>query len=75
MRSIRKLTVSGKFLRRSAAEIEVPSLTLQGKWLEALGFTPGCTVEVWESRGEITIWLPEGGREGGKSQVHDQSGR
>ena len=39
--------------------VEVPSIKLQGKWLEKLGFTTDRTVEVVESAGEITLRIAQ----------------
>ncbi|WP_079409929.1 SymE family type I addiction module toxin [Paenibacillus ferrarius] len=74
---MRKLTVSKAFLYRNANYqiVEAPFMRLQGKWLEALGFTSGCKVEVLEKQGEITIRLLEGGCTYDTGQVHDESGR
>ena len=35
--------------------VKVPSITLQGKWLEKLGFTIGCFLEVIENTDEIIL--------------------
>ena len=35
--------------------VEIPSIKLQGKWLEKLGFTTDHKVEVLENAGEITL--------------------
>ena len=59
---MRTLTVSRVFLYRNAKckDVEAPSIRVQGKWLESLGFTFGSKVEVLEKQGEITIRLMEG---------------
>ncbi|MEW9702961.1 SymE family type I addiction module toxin [Paenibacillus sp. SI8] len=74
---MRKLTVSKTFLYRNTQfqAVEAPAIRVQGKWLEALGFTSGCKVEVLEKHGEITIRLLEGGCTYDTGQVHDESGR
>ena len=40
--------------------VKVPSIKLQGRWLEALGFTTDRMVEVMESVGEITLKIIQG---------------
>jgi hypothetical protein len=35
--------------------VKVPSIRIQGKWLEQLGFTIGCFLEVIENTNEITL--------------------
>lgn len=37
--------------------VEVPSIRIQGKWVEGLGFGIGSKIEVCEGKGEITIKL------------------
>ncbi len=44
----------------SSADInnqQIPQIRIQGKWLNDLGFSIRCRVEVIEQKGEITIRL------------------
>jgi hypothetical protein len=49
----RLLTVSSAFINNQ----QIPQIRIQGKWLNDLGFSIRCRVEVNEEKGEITIRL------------------
>lgn len=62
---MRKLTVSATFRYVNAQHkaVYVPLVRLQGKWLEALGFTAGAQVHIEGQPGELTIRLVPGGEQ------------
>jgi hypothetical protein len=49
----RILTVSSAYVNNQ----QIPQIRIQGKWLNDLGFSIRCKVEVTERKGEITIRL------------------
>jgi len=62
---MRKLTVSETFRYLTAEHraVYAPSIRLQGKWLERLGFTAGSQVCIEERQGEMTIRVIQGGEQ------------
>lgn len=72
---MRKLTVSRTFLYRNAQyqDVEAPFIRVQGKWLEALGFTAGSRVEIVEKPGELTIRLMEEDGSHGKGEIRHEA--
>ena len=49
----RLLTVSGAFINNQL----IPQIRIQGKWLNDLGFSVRCRVEVEEKQGQLVIRL------------------
>lgn len=62
---MRKLTVSETFRYMTAEHraVYAPSIRLQGKWLEKLGFTAGCQVQIEGQHGELIIRVMQGGEQ------------
>lgn len=70
--SSRILTVSGLYVSPSCSK-PVPAVRVQGKWLENIGFSIGCKVEIQEGNGEIVIKLASPAN-GGISDGHTDYG-
>ncbi len=51
----RLITVSSAFVNNQ----QIPQIRIQGKWLNDLGFSIRCRVEVEESKGELKIKIFE----------------
>lgn len=45
------------YMNANGRFIEVPSIRIQGKWVEELGFHIGSKIQVCENDGEITLKL------------------
>lgn len=54
----RLLTVSGAFINNQL----IPKIRIQGKWLNDLGFSVGCRVEVEKNQGELKITVLNTGK-------------
>ncbi len=59
MPRILKFTGFSNYTNREGVCVVVPSIRLQGKWLEKLGFDIGSKVEVSEEQGCMTIKILE----------------
>lgn len=72
---MRRLTVSRTLLYRNAQlqDVEAPFIRVQGKWLEALGFTAGSRVEITCQPGELTIRLTEEDGSHGKGEIRHEA--
>ena len=57
MNSNRKLKLEGKLRQFKWNQEIVPELRLSGKWLAALGFKPGSSVNIKQKPNKLTITL------------------
>ncbi|KAF2078833.1 SymE family type I addiction module toxin [Flavobacterium sharifuzzamanii] len=57
MKNQRKLKIHSKFQTRTFNDITIPSIKLEGKWLEKIGFEKGKMVIVEQKKNKITITL------------------
>ncbi len=57
MKTERKLKIHTKHQNRTYKYITIPSIKLEGKWLEKLGFTEGKMVFVKQEKNKLTIIL------------------
>jgi len=57
MKNLRKLKIHSKFQTRTFKDITIPSIKLEGKWLEKIGFEKGKMVIVEQKKNKITITL------------------
>ena len=55
MKNFRKLKIHAKFQTRTYNNITVPSIKLEGKWLEKLGFQKGQIVIVEQKKNRLII--------------------
>jgi toxic protein SymE len=55
MSEFRKLKIHTKYQNRKFGETKIPEIRLEGKWLEALGFKQGQTVEIRQQKNKLTI--------------------
>jgi hypothetical protein len=55
MKNKRQLTVSCAFINNQ----QIPQIRIQGKWLNDLGFSIRCKVELEEKEGELIIKLKD----------------
>lgn len=55
MSEFRKLKIHTKYQPRKFGEAKIPEIRLEGKWLEALGFKQGQTVEIKQQKNKLTI--------------------
>lgn len=57
MKNSRKLKIHSKFQTRTFKNITIPSIKLEGKWLEKLGFEKGKMIIVEQNKNRLTITL------------------
>ncbi|PBJ14260.1 SymE family type I addiction module toxin [Flavobacterium sp. ACN6] len=57
MKDYRKLKIHSKYQERNYKYITIPSIKLEGKWLEKLGFMKGQTIIVKQNKNRLTITL------------------
>jgi len=57
MKNSRKLKIHSKFQTRTSNHITIPSIILEGKWLEKLGFDKGKMVIIEQKKNKLTITL------------------
>lgn len=55
MENSRKLKIHTKFQKRTRKDITIPSIKLEGKWLEKLGFKKGEVVIVKQKKNKLII--------------------
>ncbi|GAA6766994.1 hypothetical protein AAFH68_29410 [Flavobacterium sp. CGRL1] len=55
MKDSRKLKIHSKYQKRTYKNITVPSIKLEGKWLEKLGFKKGDVVIVEQKKNRLII--------------------
>ncbi|WP_286968004.1 SymE family type I addiction module toxin [Flavobacterium sp. UBA4854] len=57
MKNSRKLKIHSKYQTRTFKYITIPSIKLEGKWLEKIGFEKGKMVIVEQKKNKLTITL------------------
>ncbi|WP_046756297.1 SymE family type I addiction module toxin [Kordia jejudonensis] len=57
MEKTRKLKIHSKFREREYDRILIPTIRLEGKWLENLGFTTGNEVVIHQQKNKLVIAL------------------
>ncbi len=59
MKKTRKLKIHSKFREREYDRILIPTIRLEGKWLENLGFKTGNEVIVYQQQNKLVITINE----------------
>jgi len=57
MKNLRKLKIHSKFQTRTSNHITIPSIKIEGKWLEKIGFEKGKMVIVEQKKNRLVITL------------------
>ena len=57
MKNLRKLKIHSKYQKRTYKGITIPSIKLEGKWLEKLGFEKDQIVLVKEMKNKLILTI------------------
>lgn len=57
MKNLRKLKIHSKYQKRTYKGITIPSIKLEGKWLEKLGFEKDQIVLVEEMKNKLILTI------------------
>ena len=57
MKNLRKLKIHSKYQKRTYQSITIPSIKLEGKWLEKLGFEKDQIVLVEEMKNKLILTI------------------
>jgi len=61
IKKTRKLKIHSKFREREYDRILIPTIRLEGKWLENLGFTTGNEVVIHQQQNKLVITIHKEG--------------
>ena len=57
MKNFRKLKIHPKYQKRTYKGITIPSIKLEGKWLEKLGFKKGKNVIIEQKKNKLIVTI------------------